>query len=330
MTKEKCWKCKKLVKGAKLRVSDDRLCELCHSEDEAALRKLRGGISPVASVTRSSASGVTSPASRTTSRPSNSHMVQSIGDNGFNPSNTANTADNTTTVDDLGSACAATCVVNSTVSQPAYIIELKQQITDMKSIIQQQQCHINQLSTRLKFVLSFLDIDSNENPMEQPYSPRNTVKSDNADAAHMTVKSMYTHGESSQQHVEQFKQSRQHPRANLRDAVASAVVEDQQMRERNAKSLIVTGFTSTSGSDSGCMSQDDLNSFCELCESELNLNLSRVKPKYCKRLGSAGSGKILPLLVAFETAEQVNTILSHAKKLRGSTNDTVRRNVYIN
>jgi len=102
------------------------------------------------------------------------------------------------------------------------------------------------------------------------------------------------------------------------------------MRERNAKSLIVTGFTSTSGSDSGCMSQDDLNSFCELCESELNLNLSRVKPKYCKRLGSAGSGKILPLLVAFETAEQVNTILSHAKKLRGSTNDTVRRNVYIN
>ena len=66
------------------------------------------------------------------------------------------------------------------------------------------------------------------------------------------------------------------------------------------------------------------------CESELNL--SRVKPKYCtrKRLGSAGSGKILPLLVAFETAEQVNKILSNAKKLRGSTNDTVRRNVYIN
>jgi len=165
--------------------------------------------------------------------------------------------------------------------------------------------------------------------MEQPYSPGNTVKSDNVDAAHMTVKSMCTREESSQQHVEQlFEQSRQHPPANLRDAVASAVVEDQRMRERNAKSLIVIGFTSTSGSDSGCTSQDDLNSFCELCESELNL--SRVKPKYCKRLGSAGSGKILPLLVAFETAEQVNEILSHAKKLRGSINVTVRRNVYIN
>jgi len=109
----------------------------------------------------------------------------------------------------------------------------------------------------------------------------------------MTVKSMCTHGESSQQHVEQFEQSRKHPPANLRDAVASAVVEDQRMRERKAKSFIVTGFTSTSGSDSGCTSQDNLNSFCELCESELNLNLSRVKPKYCKRLGCAGSGKIL-------------------------------------
>jgi len=187
---------------------------------------------------------VTSPASRTTSHPSNIHMVQRVADNGFNPSNTANTADNTNTVDDLGSACAATCDGNSTVSQPAYIIELKQQITDMKSIIQQQQCHINQLSTRLQFVLSFLDIDSNENPMEQPYSPGNTVKSGNADAAHMTVKSICTHKESSQQHVEQFEQSRQHPPANLRDAVAFAVVEDQRMRERNAKSLIVTGFTS--------------------------------------------------------------------------------------
>jgi len=72
--------------------------------------------------------------------------------------------------------------------------------------------------------------------MEQPYSPGNTVKSDNADAAHMTVKSMCTREESSQQHVEQlFEQSRQHPPANLRDAVASAVVEDQRMRERNAK-----------------------------------------------------------------------------------------------
>jgi len=30
------------------------------------------------------------------------------------------------------------------------------------------------------------------------------------------------------------------------------------------------------------------------------------------------------------TAEQVNEILSHAKKLRGSINVTVRRNVYIN
>jgi len=156
MTKEKCWKCKKLVKGVKLRASDDRLCELCHSENEAALRKLRGSVSPVAPVTRISASGVMSPASRTTSHPSNSHMVQRVADNGFNSSNTANTADNTTTVDDLGSACAATCVGNSTVSQPAYIIELKQQITDMKSIIQQQQqWHINRLSTRLQFVLSF-------------------------------------------------------------------------------------------------------------------------------------------------------------------------------
>jgi len=60
MAKEKCWKCKKVKSGVKLRACDDRLCEKCYEANEALLRQQRGGVvAPAAAVTIPTAKAVT-------------------------------------------------------------------------------------------------------------------------------------------------------------------------------------------------------------------------------------------------------------------------------
>ena len=52
---------------------------------------------------------------------------------------------------------------------------------------------------------------------------------------------------------------------------------------------------------------------------------------YARRLGVAGSSdRIRSLLVGLSSAEEVSSLSSIAKLLRQSTDDTVRRSVYIN
>ena len=49
---------------------------------------------------------------------------------------------------------------------------------------------------------------------------------------------------------------------------------------------------------------------------------------YARRLGVAGSSdRIRPLLVGLSSAEEASSLLSIAKSLRQSTDDTVRRSV---
>ena len=43
MTKEKCWKCKKVKANVRLRATDDRLCEACFEANEEALRQIQLG-----------------------------------------------------------------------------------------------------------------------------------------------------------------------------------------------------------------------------------------------------------------------------------------------
>ena len=43
MTKEKCWKCKKVKANVRLRATDDRLCEACFEANEKALRQIQLG-----------------------------------------------------------------------------------------------------------------------------------------------------------------------------------------------------------------------------------------------------------------------------------------------
>jgi len=51
---------------------------------------------------------------------------------------------------------------------------------------------------------------------------------------------------------------------------------------------------------------------------------------YTRRLGRADGSRVRPLLVGLQSADEASHVLGHAKKLRRSTDDNVRNNVYIN
>jgi len=61
MTREKCWKCKKIKTNVKLRACDDRLCNDCYEQNETELRKLRGGVASAQISSISPLSATTSP-----------------------------------------------------------------------------------------------------------------------------------------------------------------------------------------------------------------------------------------------------------------------------
>ena len=75
MTKEKCWKCKKLKTDVALRACEDRLCGACYDDNEAKLRILRGG---VASTTSPQTASSTLSRSQRSSRSAQSDKTKTI------------------------------------------------------------------------------------------------------------------------------------------------------------------------------------------------------------------------------------------------------------
>ncbi len=100
----------------------------------------------------------------------------------------------------------------------------------------------------------------------------------------------------------------------------SAVYVDLHSKSARSNNIIVTGLPKIEKTG-------DKDTFVEMIEHEFNF---RPTVKHCRRLGKASDNKPQNLLVSMESPEQVKCILSNAKKLRNSTNDCVRANVFIN
>jgi len=66
--------------------------------------------------------------------------------------------------------------------------------------------------------------------------------------------------------------------------------------------------------------------FQRLCTTEFSVEPTIT---YTRRLGAAAGDRVQPLLVGLQSVDDVSVILSQAKKLRTSTNEATRNNVYI-
>jgi len=106
---------------------------------------------------------------------------------------------------------------------------------------------------------------------------------------------------------------------NFRQLVSTAVAEERRERDRRIKSVIVMGLPSSSD-------VNDKTAFQQLCSAELGVELSVM---YTRRLG-VDTQRVRPLLVGLQSEQDAAHLLERAKGLRRSSDETVRRNIYIN
>jgi hypothetical protein len=204
--------------------------------------------------------------------------------------------------------------------------ELKDDLSMLRCLVQQQQSEISRLQAQLKFVLSFLGIDEGDvsNDNEADHSERSQRQMMNLPhlpqdvplASTVAVDDVISWTE-----VVRRKPIIKKP-SNLQQSVIAAVYVDQSLKKRRETSIIVSGLESVPG-------KTDSELFAGLCSDELNVQPDVVKTK---RLGNGNSStnKPRPLLVVLREADQAHQLVSSARLLRRSTNQAIRERVYIN
>ena len=210
----------------------------------------------------------------------------------------------------------ASSAVSSAVNPEPAVPE--DRVSKLLATISEQKLQIQNLTQKLDFVLSFLGIND-ESPVNMNGSTpgalatTSNVPTATTDITYADVASVPVNTAAS------IQTARSRP-VNFHEAVVTAVHTDQRARERRAKSIVVSGLATDTGSS-------DTATFHRLCLSELGFD---VEVTYTRRLGNVIDGRIQPLLVCLQTAEVANQLVKNAKLLRNSVNTSVRENVYIN
>lgn len=106
----------------------------------------------------------------------------------------------------------------------------------------------------------------------------------------------------------------------IKKTIMSTVYSEQHEKNRRAKSIVVTGIP-------GAPNVNDNDAISHLCNAELGINPSI---KACRRIGKPVVGKIQPILVTVNSADEAQLLISNAKKLRHSSSVEVRDSVFIN
>ena len=110
------------------------------------------------------------------------------------------------------------------------------------------------------------------------------------------------------------------PPRSLKEAIVTAVYVDQTKKTGQAANVVISGLPVNQLSS-------DKSSVCKLLANELNLHVNVVK---CRRLGKIVSGKTQALLVSLNSVDEADQVMANAKRLRGSSDTTVRDGIYIN
>ena len=212
--------------------------------------------------------------------------------------------------------------------------ELQSTVEQLTTVVHAQQTIIDDLTRKLNFVLSFLDInndtgienrdDTSATPMPSSSVTIGTIGTEPSSQQHEPANLSGTTNRVSYSNVAAAgasgRRSTSNQPVNFREAVATAIHADRRDKDRRAKSVVVSGL----------IPQHDLTdaaSFRQLCSQEIGLDPVVV---YTKRLGAAYSHRVQPLLVGLQSPDVVLSVMSRAKSLRRSAVETVRNNVFIN
>ena len=207
------------------------------------------------------------------------------------------------------------------------VSQLQKTVDKLMATVHAQQTTIDNLTRKLSFVLSFLDIhddtctDKAGGATASSAPARSTVSETVLDkpAGHSNAPDRVLYSSIAAVGANDRRNVTSQP-TNFREAVAVAMCADRRDKERRAKSVIVSGLVPQ---------QDvtDAASFSHLCLQEFGFDPIVI---YTKRLGAANGDRVLPLLVGLQSPDDVLTIMNHAKLLRRSAVESVRNNVFIN
>jgi hypothetical protein len=104
----------------------------------------------------------------------------------------------------------------------------------------------------------------------------------------------------------------------FKNVVVSAVYRDLSDKERRARNVVVNGLPP---------SADDKAAFYNIIDTEFNKQPNIIR---CRRLGKPQPGRIQPLLVVLSDSTIAGFLVDNAKQLRNSSNELVKKSVYIN
>lgn len=192
---------------------------------------------------------------------------------------------------------------------------LLQRINELELRSLKQDQYIAELTGKLSFVLSYLNIDdtdANKDP-----ALKNCIINV---AAKSYADILRTNSEKKTSDISRNIHTNRLPSPSFKDAVLSAVYTENQLKANRAKTLIINGLLKSPV----CSDKEKIT---QLLLSEIGV---QPEIKFCKRLGEEIDNKIQPLLVVLPTVADAEHVISCAKKLRHSMDVNIRSNVYIN
>ena len=199
---------------------------------------------------------------------------------------------------------------------PAKTEELKKEVAELKKTIQF-------LQTRVDFLLSYLGIADNKgsdakstavslNPSDWPKLSKandQVIQSSNQQNNVLSGPSAQRVAMSNSKTHSQFRQD-----------LVSAVYVDLHEKQKRSNNVVITGLPAASQTDDASVV---VGMFVQEFGRQPTIKASR-------RLGVPSTTRNRPLLVTLSSADEASYYLTNAKRLRHSTNEYVRANIFVN
>ena len=194
------------------------------------------------------------------------------------------------------------------------IAKQRSEIDQLRSVVNQQQEHIN-------FLLSVIGMtDATSPPITVPSTsaPGYLDQDSSSAVCPPAVDSVAPAAPTYTMKTANLLPAMQPLAKRFTSAVVSAVYRDLDDKDRRSRNVVVSGLPA---------GDDDKLSVTRLLTTEFNDPPNVVK---VRRLGREHPGKLRPLLVVLANAGQASSYVRRAKQLRQSSDEYVKRFIYVN
>jgi hypothetical protein len=339
MPTELCWKCKEFKTGVKL-CAEDKLCPECDEENERALAAQQQQ-SAAAQRTENNSTKTRKASERSTAKRKTESTTTSTdplvaaASVGVKPllETKQPRRKPPAKMNDAGSAAVDATELNTdesprlqtdnnkvsrevTVNQSVVDNRVEIEIDQLKSEVKLLKTQVNDLNTKLSFVLSFLQLTDDSASVNMNMRTCDEAAQIAKDATHASCSLENMYATSYSTTAKTFMPNKP---TNFKQAAVTAVYLEKQVKDSRKNSLTITGLPSRSCSDKQSVTQ--------LISTEFNF---QVEISHNKRLGKSLPDRIQPLLVVLKNVDHVNQILSDAKRQRQSDDELIHSQVFIN